>query len=80
MPFPKVSMTQIAEKQVAVVVADESKLDHIKEHLVAGGFACVNEDDSFRIAFKNEQFEAARWLSVHGDIHDVSEVVRECWP
>jgi hypothetical protein len=80
MPFLKVSMTQIADKQVAVVVGDESKLNHIRDHLVAGGFVCMVESDPFRIAFKNEHFEAAHWLSVNGDIHDISEVVRQCWP
>jgi hypothetical protein len=80
MPFPKVSMTQIADKQVAVVVAEVHKLDHFKEHLIAAGYACTFQSEPFGIAFGGDHHEASRWLLVHGDIHDVSEIVRECWP
>ena len=80
MPFPKVSMTQIADKEVSVVTADPAKLNHFTEHLVAAGHACDLQSEPFSIAYKGNLYEASQWLKVHGDIHDVSEIVRECWP
>lgn len=80
MPFPKLSLIQIADKEVAVVAGEDHKLEHFQQHLEAAGHACHLQTEPFGLAFKGHLHETHRWLLVHGDLHDVSEIVRECWP
>lgn len=80
MPFPKLSMIQIADKQVAIAVAEDPKLEHFKQHLDAAGYQSEIQTGTFQIVFRTDSYKASRVLMVHGDIHEVSEVIRECWP
>lgn len=80
MPFPKISLTQMRDKEVAVIVAETHKLEHFKQHLVAAGHSCEMMTTPFDIVYGGVHYESNDWLLVRGDIHEVSEIIRECWP
>lgn len=80
MPFPKLSLTQIGDKEVAVVAGESHKLDHFQQHLIAAGHTCERQAAPFQLVYRGTHYEISEWLLVHGDIHEVSEIVRECWP